>query len=125
MTEFSEEFSGALPSRDARLWAMWCHLGSLSGFIGIPFGSILVPAIIWLLKRDSDSFIDAHGRESLNFQVTLIIYFIIAGILCLVLIGFVLLAVLYIGGLVLTIQAAIRANDGMPYRYPFTIRLFS
>lgn len=113
------------PPRDARMWAMWCHLGALSGFIGIPFGSILVPAVIWLMKRDSHPFVDENGRESLNFQVSLLLYFVIAALLCLVLVGFLLLPVLYIGGLILSIVAAIRANDGVPYRYPFTIRLFS
>lgn len=112
------------PSGRARLWAMWCHLGSLSGFVGFPFGSILVPAIIWLLRRNDDPFIDAHGRESLSFQVSLLIYCIVAAILCFVLIGFVLLPVLYIFGLVVVIKASMRANDGLPYRYPFTIHFF-
>lgn len=114
-----------IPPREARMWAMWCHLGALSGFLGIPFGSILVPAVIWLTKRDSHPFIDENGRESLNFQVSLLLYFVVAAILCLVLVGFLFLPVLYIGGLVLSIVAAIRANDGVPYRYPLTIRLFS
>ncbi len=107
------------------MWAMWCHLGALSGFIGIPFGNILVPAVIWLTKRDSHPFIDENGRESLNFQVTMLIYFVIAAILCLVFVGFLLLPVLFLGGIIFSIVAAIRASDGVPYRYPFTIRLFS
>jgi uncharacterized Tic20 family protein len=103
---------------------MWCHLGSLSGFIGFPFGNIIVPAIIWLLRRNDHPFIDEHGRESMNFQVSLLIYSFIAGILCLLVIGFLLLAILYIFGLVCVIKAAMRANDGLPYRYPYTLRLF-
>jgi len=113
------------PSREARLWAMWCHLGAFAGFLGVPFGNIIVPAIIWLMKRDSDPFIDEHGRESLNFQVCLTAYIFVAAILIIVLVGLVILPVLYIGGFILTIVAAISANDGRSYRFPFTIRLFS
>ena len=125
MSGLDNEISGSMPSRDARLWAMWCHLGALVGYVLIPFGSIIVPAIIWLTKRGSDPFIDAHGRESLNFQVTLILYIVVAVILCVVLVGFVLVPILYIGGIILTIHAAIHANDGRPYYFPFTIRMFS
>jgi hypothetical protein len=114
-----------VPPRDARMWAMWCHLGALSGFIGIPFGNVLVPAVIWLTKRNDHPFIDENGKESLNFHVSLIFYFVIAVVLCLVFVGFVLLPVLYIGGIIFTITAAIRASDGAPYRYPMTIRLFN
>ncbi len=125
MGDVDYEIGGEGPSRDARMWAMWCHLGALVGYILIPFGSILAPAVIWLMKRESDPFIDAHGREALNFQVTLLMYFVVAAILILVVVGLVLLPILYIGGVILTIHAAIHANDGRPYRYPFTIRMFN
>ena len=67
--------------------------------------------------------IDAHGKESLNFQISMLIYNVIAGILCLVLIGFVILGILHILNLVLVIVASIQASDGKFYRYPLTIRL--
>lgn len=117
------EYDHELPSKDARMWAMMCHLGGLAGFIGIPFGNIIVPLIIWMVKRESDPFIDYHGREALNFQISLTIYAFVAALLILVLVGIVLLAILGIAGLVLTIIAAIKANDGHAYRYPFVIRL--
>jgi len=113
------------PSKDARMWAMWCHLGALLGYILIPFGNILVPAAIWLAKRDSDPFIDANGKESLNFQVTLLIYMTVAFLTVLLMIGLVLIPIVYIFGIVMTIIAGIRANDGEHYRYPLTIRLFN
>lgn len=120
-----EAEEGALESvpKEARMWGMWCHLGALAGFIGIPFGNILVPAVIWMMKRDSHPFVDAQGKESLNFQICLLIYCIIAGLLCLIVIGLIILPVLIIGGLVLTIIAGIKANDGIPYRYPYIFRL--
>ncbi len=120
------DYIGGMPSKDARFWAMLCHLSALSGFIiPIPFANIIVPAAIWFAKKDKDSFIDEQGRESLNFQVSVTIYAVISGLLILVVIGFVLLPIVYIFGLICVIIAAIKANDGQNYRYPLTIRLFN
>jgi uncharacterized Tic20 family protein len=118
-----KDMSIGMPSREARTWAMWCHLGSLAGYFLLPLGSIIVPVIIWMLKRDQDPFIDEQGRESINFQISLLIYGIISAILILVVVGFVLLGILYFAGIILVIIASIRANDGQSYRYPLTIRL--
>ena len=112
------------PPREARMWAMWCHLSALSGFvIPIPFAHIVVPLIIWNLKKGDDPFIDEQGRESLNFQISLLIYGVICGILMLVAIGFLLIFVVVGWGIVNVIIASIKANDGVRYRYPLTIRL--
>lgn len=125
---YEEEFDEAyydMPSRDARMWAMICHLSALSGLIGVPFGHILGPLIVWLMKRDESRFIDAHGREALNFQTSMTIYGIIAGILCVILIGIPILLGLIIANLVFVIVAAVKANDGDYYRYPITIRFLT
>jgi len=79
--------------------------------------------IVWLLKRGEYPEIDEHGKESLNFQISMFIYSVAAGILCLVLIGFALLAILHVLNAVLVIIASIRASEGRLYRYPLTIRL--
>ncbi len=110
-------------SSEERTWGMLSHLLALSGFIGVPFGNILAPLIIWLVKKDQSQFVADQAKESLNFQISLIIYAIVSGILVLVLIGFLLLAVIFIGGIVLTIIATMKANNGEHYRYPLTIRL--
>lgn len=110
-------------SSEERTWGMLSHLLALSGFIGVPFGNILAPLIIWLVKKDQSQFVADQAKESLNFQISLIIYAIVSGILVLVLIGFVLLGVIFIGGIVLTIIATMKANNGEHYRYPLTIRL--
>lgn len=120
----ARDYDLGTPSKDARMWAMWCHLAALSGLvIPIPFANLVVPIIIWMMKRDQDPFVDEQGREAINFQITLLIYGIIAGILILVVIGIVLLPIVYIFGLVFVIIAAIRANEGTRFRYPLTIRL--
>jgi len=110
-------------SKDERTWGMLAHLSSLSGYVGIPFGNIIGPLVIWLIKKDQSWFVDDQGKESLNFQISIIIYALIAGVLTLVLIGLVLLLVIWVGGIVLTIMGTLKANEGIQYRYPFTIRL--
>ena len=117
------EYGYDLPSKEARTWAMWCHLAALSGYLGIPFGNIIGPLIIWMVKREMDPFVESQAKESLNFQISLTIYGMVSLLLCLILVGFILLPVVIVGGLILTIIAAIKANDGEDYRYPFTIRL--
>jgi uncharacterized Tic20 family protein len=110
-------------SRDVRTWKVLCHATALAGFFVPWAGHILGPLIIWLAKRGDSPEIDEHGKESLNFQISMLIYNVIAGVLCLVLIGFVLLFILHILNLVLVIVASIQASEGKLYRYPLTIRL--
>jgi len=95
----------------------------LAGFFVPWAGHILGPLIVWLAKRSDSPEIDEYGKESLNFQISMLIYNVIAGVLCLVLIGFIILAILHILNLVLVIIASIQASEGKFYRYPMTIRL--
>jgi hypothetical protein len=110
-------------AKQTRTWGMVCHLSALAGFIGVPFGNILGPLVVWLVKKDEMPFVDEQGKESLNFQISITIYSLVAAVLCLVLIGFVLLLALLIVDLVLVIVATASANKGQSYRYPFTLRL--
>src|SRR5437879_9842521 len=110
-------------SSGASTWCVLAHATALVGFLVPLAGHIVGPLIIWLAKRGDSPEIDAHGKESLNFQISMLIYNVIAGILCLVLIGFVILGILHILNLVLVIVASIQASDGKFYRYPLTIRL--
>jgi len=106
----------------ARTWAMACHLASLAGFVGVPFGNIIGPLIVWLVGREQYPEVDQHGKESLNFQISLTIYSLVAGILCFVFIGFVLLPAVLIFGIIQVVLASIEANKGNPYTYPYCIR---
>jgi len=110
-------------SRDVRTWNVLCHATALAGFFVPWAGHILGPLIVWLAKRSDSPEIDEYGKESLNFQISMLIYNVIAGVLCLVLIGFIILAILHILNLVLVIVASIQASEGKFYRYPMTIRL--
>jgi hypothetical protein len=100
---------------------MLCHLSVLAGFI-IPLASIIAPLVIWLIKKDEMPFVEDQGKESLNFQITILIGFIIAIILAFVFIGFLLMPALAIFDLVMVIVAAMKANEGVRYRYPYSIR---
>lgn len=112
---------------DARMWAAFSHLSGLVYLVGVPgiFGSL----VIWLWKRGEHPMVDEHGKEALNFQITLLIYNTVA-----LLIGFVtcglglivlapLLAILAVLIIVLPIIATVQASEGRRYRYPLTIRL--
>lgn len=111
------------PGKDARTWGMICHLAAFAGFV-IPFGSLLGPLIVWAIKKDEDPFINDQGKEALNFQLTLLIGFVISIILMFVFIGVLLIFALIVYCIVMVIIAAMKANEGIQYRYPYTIRFF-
>ncbi len=105
-----------------RTWTALCHASALLDvFLHFP-GHVLAPFIVWLLKREESPEIDAHGKEALNFQISMLIYNIVAAVFCLVLIGFLLLPILWVLNALFVIIAAIQASDGKFYRYPMTIR---
>ena len=112
-------------TRDARKWATVCHLSALVGLLGNGIGFLLGPLIVWLLKREDDPFIDEQGKEAVNFQITMFLVMLLAGILALLLVGFLIMAVVGLVMIILPIVAAIQANEGRPFRYPFTIRFIS
>lgn len=103
-------------SNDDRNLAMLAHLlGIVSSFVGA--------LIIWLIKKDQSAFIDEQGKEALNFQITIVIGFVIAGALTFILIGALLMPLLWIANLVFCILAAVATSKGEHYKYPFAIRL--
>lgn len=108
-------------SQDDKTMGMFCHLAAFAGLI-IPFGSIIGPLVVWLTKKDQSEFIDHHGKESLNFQITMAIAFLVSFVLMIIVIGIFLVIGLAIFELVVIIIAAIKANDGEHYQYPFAIR---
>lgn len=101
---------------DDRTMALLAHLLAIVvGFIG--------PLIIWLVRKDQSAFVEHHGKESLNFQITMFIALISSFILVFLLLGLLLLPILMIVQLVMPIVAATAANRGEIYRYPFTLRV--
>jgi uncharacterized Tic20 family protein len=112
----------SVSSSNVLIWNILCHASALLGvFLHFP-GHLLGPLIVWLAKRDDSPEIDANGKESLNFQISMLIYNGIAVVFCLVLVGFAFLAVLWVLNAVFVIVASVQASDGKFYRYPMTIR---
>ena len=120
-TEETTPIVETTPSKDERNWAMACHLASIAGFI-IPFGNIIGPLAVWLIKKEEYPLVDDQGKEAVNFQITVLIIGIVGAVLTLVLIGFLVLLALAVYWIVFTIIAAMRANEGESYRYPYTLR---
>jgi uncharacterized Tic20 family protein len=109
--------------KDERMWAMFCHLSAFAGYIvPVPFASVIGPLIVWMIKREEYPLVSDQGKESVNFQISMAIYFVISLILVFVLIGFLLIGILVVFSAICVILASIKANDGVKYRYPLCIR---
>ena len=108
-------------SNEEKNWAMLCHLGGLVHFI--PFGQIIAPMVIWLVKKDDLPFVDDQGKEALNFQISMLIYYLICIPLIFIVIGIFMLISLGIINLVLVIIAAVKAGQGEAFRYPLSLKL--
>ena len=87
--------------------------------------NFIAPIVVWQMKKHESDFVVEQAKESLNFQITLILYFIISISLCFIIIWFFLIFALVIFGLIMVIVGGIRANEGEYYRYPMCIRLIS
>ena len=109
-------------NQDARTWAMLCHLSMLSGLV-TGFGFWLGPIIVWLIKKNDHSFVDEHGKEAVNFMITVTLAGFVCGILVFVLIGVFLLMALGVISVVMPIIAGLKANNGEHYQYPAILRL--
>ena len=114
----------SLESR-ARNWAMVAHLSGLASYTGIPFGNVLGPLVVWLLKKDELPFVADQAKEALNFQLSLTVYTFIAFVLMFFLVGLLAFPVLFVVHIVFSIVAAVQASEGKVYRYPLTIRFLS
>jgi uncharacterized Tic20 family protein len=106
---------------DERMWAMFCHLGTLVTWF--PSANIIVPLVIWLAKKEKYPLVNDQGKEALNFQITILIGYAICIPFFFVLIGIPAFIALGIYHVVFSIIAAIKSNEGRAYRYPYTFRL--
>ena len=112
-----------MDEKQARNWGMLCHVAAFVGLIIPLVGNIVGPLVIWLLKREEHPFIDEQGKESLNFEITISICGVIAGILSCLGIGIILGVIVAVVWIVFVIIASIKASAGEHYRYPFALRL--
>jgi uncharacterized Tic20 family protein len=115
--------SDAPPTQDERTWGMIAHLSAFAVFVFPLGGNILAPLIIWLTRRDTSAYVEMEAREALNFNISVALGWIVCGSLVFVLVGFPLGAALFLYWLVMAIVAAVKASEGVGYRYPISLRL--
>lgn len=118
------------PDADARKWAAFCHLGGLASLTFIPLGLVIVPLIIWLLRREDHPYVDQQGREAINFQVNMFVILLCVSFFAWIVkvfiwktLGWIIpipVLIAQVGG---TIIGAIRAYDGEDFQYPCIFRL--
>lgn len=109
------EVSNVPPNGDDRLWALLAHLSVfVLGIIG--------PLIIWLVKKEESTFVADHAKEALNFQLAVMIVSTVCMLTCVLAPAVLVIAV---GGMIYAVLAAVEANNGRYYRYPYTIRLIN
>jgi len=101
-------------SKDARNMAMLCHLLGIAGFFA--------PLVIWLNEKDKHKFVNEHGRAAMNYQISIIIYYLASWMLCFIIVGFFMLIALVIMHIIFVIMGAVKASGGKPWRYPIAIR---
>lgn len=103
------------PTQDEKNIALLCHIGTF-------FGGIIVPLVVWLLKNDQSEFVAHHAKESMNFQISVLLYIVISTVFMIVVIGFFMILAIGLVAIIMIILAAISASSGNYYRYPMTIR---
>ncbi len=110
---------------EEKTWGMIAHLSALSGWVGIPLGGILGPLVVYFVKKDESPYVRDHAKEAMNFGISMAIYAVVAALLIFVVIGLLLLPAVIVVSIVLNILAALKANEGRTYKYPFTIRFIT
>lgn len=106
--------------KKANEWSMFVHFSLFAGYV-IPLAGLIVPIMLWQIKKDEWPIVDQHGKNVVNWIISMIIYFVISGILCLVLVGFILIPILIVLDIVFPIIGGIKANQGEVWKYPLTI----
>lgn len=114
---------GAAPTENERTWGMLAHLAAFAGLVMPLIGNVVVPLLIWHSWRDRSPFVGEQALESLNFNISVSIGALVCALLVVVFIGFLLGTALFIAWLALTLIAAIKASEGVNYRYPLSLRL--
>ncbi|MEF3080933.1 DUF4870 domain-containing protein [Luteimonas sp. SMYT11W] len=134
MSEFDKYTTASPPpagvaSAEERQWGLFGHLSALTGLFTGGIGNIVGPLVIWLIKKDTMPFAADQAREALNFNITLALVGVVLFLITLVTFGLGAVLTMPVGlllgiaWLVLTIIGAMKANDGVAYRYPFALRL--
>jgi len=107
-------------SEKERNWSMLCHLSGFASFF-FPFGGVIGPLVCWLSKRDESVWLNLNGRNSLNFQLSVLLYTVLAIPLCFIIIGIPIILALVLLKVICIIIASVKASKGQLFRYPLSI----
>jgi uncharacterized protein len=107
-------------SETERNWSMLCHLSAFAGFF-FPFGGVIGPLICWLTRRDESSWVNENGKASLNFQLSMLLYMVLAIPLCFIIIGIPIIILIGTLKVICVIIASVKAPKGELFRYPLVI----
>ena len=110
-------------TQNERDWAMFCHLSAFAGYF-FPFGGIIGPLICWMSRKDESAWVDQNGKASINFQLSMLLYTVLAIPLCFILIGIPIIIFLYLLELVCIVMASVKASKGEVFKYPISIPFF-
>jgi len=121
--EYSPESGPSASDKDTNTWAMILHLSMLSGLI-VPMAGLIVPIVIYVLKKDELPGLRPHGYVVFNWMISAVIYAIISMILMIVGIGFLLIAALALVSLIFPIIGGVKASEGEVWPYPLSIKFF-
>ena len=122
-SDASERGRSDVPAEE-RTWGMVAHLAALAGIV-IPLGNVFGPLVVWLARREGSRFVGEQAKEALNFNITIAFAALACFILTWLFVGVLLFAALALYWLAMTIVAAVKASEGIRYRYPFALRLVS
>lgn len=111
-------------SSEDRTWGILTHAAAFAGF-GVPFGNVLGPLVIWLVKKEESQFVDENGKQAVNFQITWSILLVLALPTILIGIGVVLVPIIALSWLALVVVAMMRASEDQVYEYPLTVEFVS
>lgn len=125
----TSDVAGSTAGKEERMWATFAHLSALAGFSLVPvLGFILGPLIIWIIKKEEMPLVADQGREAINSQISFLIYCAIGALIAVPLvfigIGVFIIPAIIVGNVVLVLTAALKANEGVCYRYPMIFRFF-
>ncbi len=114
-----------IPTPEERSWGMLAHLSGLITLLLVGGLSFIGPLVVWLIKKDRSPFVADQAKEALNFQIAATIAVYVSALSIFLCVGIVLLPLVIIGAVVYAILAAVEANKGVYYRYPYTFRFIS
>lgn len=109
-------------SSEERTWLLAAHLSALAGCV-IPFGNMIGPLVVWLMKKNESPAIANAAKDALNFNISMSIYMVGATILSFVGIGLLLMIPLGLGWIIMVVMAAVKTSNNEPFKYPLSLNL--